>query len=261
MITLMVGRTIETLYPRSDRKIGEVILEASELAGESKPQRADFVLHRGEVLGIAGLNGAGRTEMLRAIFGLEKVRKGKIRIGAYQGPASPGRRWKQGVGLVSEDRKLEGLALGMSIADNLTLTNLKRLGPLGLIFHNRQKRAANDWIAKMDIRCREPFQAVGELSGGNQQKVAIARLLYHDVDVLLLDEPTRGIDVASKEQIYRLIDDLALQGKAILIVSSYLPELLGICDRIAVMHKGELGSAVAADQTDSEKIMQEALGG
>lgn len=260
MITLMVGRTIETLYPRSKRPIGDSILEVKHLAGDVYPKNASFGLHRGEVLGIAGLNGAGRTELLRAIFGLDKVRKGEVRISTYVGPASPARRWKQGVGLVSEDRKLEGLALNMTVADNLTLTKLGHLGKAGWVSQHKQKRETNDWISRMDIRCREPFQPVGELSGGNQQKVAIARLLYHDTDVLMLDEPTRGIDVASKEQIYRLIDDLALQSKAILIVSSYLPELLGICDRIAVMHKGELGRTIAAAETNSETIMQEALG-
>ena len=157
------------------------------------------------------------------------------------------------MGLVSEDRKGEGLALNLSIAENTTLTSLPRL-----VQPRRQAISAQRWISRPGIRCREPEQAVGELSGGNQQKVAIARLLEHDADVFLLDEPTRGIDVAAKAEIYRLINDLAGAGKAVLLVSSYLPELLGVCDRIAVMCKGRLGPARPISQLDEHRIMIEA---
>jgi ribose transport system ATP-binding protein len=189
-------------------------------------RRASLSLHTGEVLGIAGLIGAGRTQLLRAIFGLDAVRSGKLRVGIYAGPASPARRWAQRVGMVSEDRKVEGLALDLSIADNLTLSSLPTL-----LTPARQAAGSQIWLKRLAVRCRSPHQSVGDLSGGNQQKIAVARLLHHDVDVLLLDEPTRGIDVASKAQIYQTIDELAGAGKAILMVSSYLPELLGVCDR------------------------------
>ena len=155
--------------------------------------------------------------------------------------------------MLSEDRKAEGLAVDLSIADNLTLASL---GPL--VLPGRQQRQVRGWIDRLGIRCRTPTQPVRDLSGGNQQKVALARLLHHDVDVLLLDEPTRGIDVGSKAQIYQLIDELACKGKAVLMVSSYLPELLGVCDRIAVMCKGRLGPVRPVDQTDEHQIMQEA---
>jgi ribose transport system ATP-binding protein len=147
--------------------------------------------------------------------------------------------------MVSEDRKGEGLAVGLDVADNLTLTKLEALGPRGLVLPHRQEAAAQGWIQRLGIRARTARQRVGELSGGNQQKVAIARLLHHDVDVLLLDEPTRGIDVGSKAQIYALIDGLVSgpKPKAVLLVSSYFPELLGLCDRIAVMHRGKLAAA------------------
>ena len=290
IVTMMVGRQIDELYPRSRRTIGEAVLDVSELAGIRKPQSASFTLHRGEVLGIAGLVGAGRTELLRALFGLEPVRSGQVRLGACIGPASPARRWAQGAGLLSEDRKSEGLALSMSVADNLTLSKLDDFGAAGLLWPWRQNRAASDWIDALGIRCRDAMQPIGDLSGGNQQKVAIARLLHHDVDVLLLDEPTRGIDVGSKSQIYQLIDAMAggssanppvgcaprtigdaraqsapyagkhREGKAILIVSSYLPELLGICDRIAVMHRGVLGPARPVAQCDARQLMFEATG-
>ena len=267
IVSLMVGREVEDLYPRSRRARGEAILEIRDLAGPRKPQSASLTLHRGEVLGIAGLVGAGRTEMMRTIFGLDPVRRGTIRIGTYVGPASPLRRWRQGVGLLSEDRKEEGLAVALSVSDNVTLSRLRGLGPLNLVLPARQDRATQRWIDLLGIRCRHPAQAVLDLSGGNQQKVAVARLLHADVDVLLLDEPTRGIDVAAKATIYQTIDDLASaregspeQAKAVLMVSSYLPELLGVCDRIAVMCRGVLGPARPVADWDENKLMMQATG-
>jgi ribose transport system ATP-binding protein len=270
IVQLMVGREIGNLYPRSKRATGDVILEVSDLAGLSKPRAASLSLRRGEVLGIAGLVGAGRTELLRAVFGLDAVRKGTVRLATHVGPYSPARRWAQGAGFVCEARQTEGLATALSIADNMTLSCLDGMGPAGLpglIRPRLQHRATQRWIDELAIRCRDPRQRVMDLSGGNQQKVAIARLLHHDVDVLLLDEPTRGIDVGSKAQIYQLIDRLATgasgcgrQPRAVLMVSSYLPELLGVCDRIAVMHRGRLGPARPVSQLTEHKLMMEATG-
>lgn len=258
MITLMVGREVTDLYPRSPRVAGEAVLEVADLAGVGNPVSASLTLHRGEVLGIAGLVGAGRTELLRTLFGLNPVRRGEITLGVHTGPASPARRWAQGMGMVSEDRKNEGLALALSIADNTTLSRLPRRA--GWALPRRQREATQPWIEALKIKCTGPNQPVGALSGGNQQKVALARLLHHDVDVLLLDEPTRGIDVGSKAEIYRLIDDLAGRGKAVLVVSSYLPELLGICDRVAVMCRGHLGPARPVGEIDERRVMAEATG-
>jgi ribose transport system ATP-binding protein len=265
--TMMVGREIGTLYPRSRRSPGETILKVDDLGSTAGLQSASFELRRGEVLGIAGLVGSGRTELLRTIFGLAPVRKGKIRIGVYSGPASPDRRWLQNVGIVSEDRKGEGLATALSIADNMTLTRLGGLGPGGFVLPARQENASRRWIRHLGIRCQHPRQRLTELSGGNQQKVALARLLHHDADALLLDEPTRGIDVASKADIFRLIDQLATGDpasgrvpKAVLMVSSYLPELLGACDRIAVMYRGVLHPAEPVADLDEPRIMHEATG-
>jgi ribose transport system ATP-binding protein len=260
IITLMVGREMKDLYPRSKRVMGEPILETGELAGVSKPLSASLTLHRGEVLGIAGLAGAGRTEFLRALFGLDPIRSGRIKVGACTGPAPAALCWKQGMGMVSEDRKLEGLALTLSIADNVTLSKLGGLGPCGLVLPSRQEAATLPWIEALQIKCRGPRQPVGDLSGGNQQKAAIARLLHHDVDILLLDEPTRGIDVGSKARIYQLVDDLAARGKAVLMVSSYLPELFGTCDRIAVMCRGRLRPPHRVEDVDPHTIMKEATG-
>ena len=267
IIQLMVGREVADLYPRSARAPGELVLEVNRLQGARGPQNASLQLRRGEVLGIAGLVGAGRTELLRAIFGLDPVRAGQVRVSTFVGPASPARRWSQGVGMVSEDRKVEGLALSLSVAENLTLSNLDDLGPAGLVMPRRQDAAARRWVQRLAIKCRGPRQPVGSLSGGNQQKIALARLLHHRADVLLLDEPTRGIDVGSKAQIYQLIDELAAGDQsnqrkpcAVLMVSSYLPELLGVCDRIAVMCRGTLGEARPVDEVTEHAIMLEATG-
>ncbi len=263
IVRLMVGRSVETLYPRSPRARGEAILDLSEFG----PSSATFALHRGEIVGVAGLLGAGRTRFLRSLFGLEQVRSGRVRLGAYSGAAMPRERWQQGMGFLSEDRKEEGLAPALSIADNMTLTRLEGLGPGPFVVPGRQHRATAGWMERLGIRARGPRQLISELSGGNQQKVAIARLLHHDVDVLLLDEPTRGIDVASKAQIYELIDALVAEAavprpKAVLMVSSYLPELLGMCDRIAVMCRGRLSEprAVLDDGLTEHDLMLQATG-
>lgn len=267
IVAMMVGRKVDDLYPRSHRTPGEVVLSVKDLAGAVKPTSATLELRRGEVLGIAGLVGAGRTEMMRAVFGLDKVARGQIKIGSYVGPSSPGRRWAQGVGIISEDRNTEGLAVRLSIADNVTLPKLGGLGPWRLVLPSRQNKATRPWIEKIPIKCLGPAQRVAALSGGNQQKVAVARLLHADVDVLLLDEPTRGIDVGSKAQIYRLIDELARGDeaagrppRAVLMISSYLPELLGICDRIAVMCRGKLGETRDVADWDEHSLMLTATG-
>jgi ribose transport system ATP-binding protein len=260
LVRLMGGRQVEQPFVRSDRPRGEQVLSLRGLAGVTLPRCADLVVHRGEVVGIAGLVGSGRTELLRAIFGLDAVRSGRLEVLGYVGPASPARRLAQGLGLLSEDRKNEGLALGLSLADNLTLSKLDGLGPWGLVLPARQAAAVRPWVERLGIRCHSEEQSAAELSGGNQQKLALARLLYHDVDVVLLDEPTRGIDVASRVEVYRLIDSLALQDKAVLMVSSYLPELLGCCDRIAVMHRGGLGPARPAEELDEHAVLKEATG-
>ncbi len=260
IISLMVGRQVNDLYPRSVRVPGDEILDIGGLAGAIKPVSASLKLRRGEVLGISGLVGSGRTELFRALFGLDEIASGSIRFGSHTGCAKPSQRWEQRMGLVSEDRKTEGLALGLSIADNLTLPKLDGLGPMRLVMPSRQRAACEPWIAKIPIKCRGPAQRIQGLSGGNQQKVAIARLLHADVDVLLLDEPTRGIDVGSKAQIYQLIDELAARGKAVLMISSYIPELLGTCDRIAVMCRGKLTETRPRAEWDEHQLMAAAIG-
>jgi ribose transport system ATP-binding protein len=263
IVRLMVGRDVTDLFPRTSRSAGDVLLRVDGLV----PGDATFALHRGEILGIAGLVGAGRTELVRAVFGLDPVRAGRITVGAFTGAASPRRRWRQGVGMVSEDRKDEGVALGMTIADNLTLTRLASFGPGPFILPSRQQAAARRWVERLRIRCSSLTQAAAALSGGNQQKLALGRLLQHDVDVLLLDEPTRGIDVGSKAELYAVIDQLVSapaganrKPRGVLLVSSYLPELLGLCDRIAVMHRGRLGPVRPVTDWNEHTLMLAATG-
>lgn len=263
LIGYMVGRKIEQLYPHSKRTKGKLVLEIDNLAGIKKPQSASLKLYTGQVLGIAGLVGAGRSELLRCIFGLEKIKNGTVKIGVYSGPASPLKRWSQGAGFLSENRKEEGLAVSMTIAENATMSKLHSYPNYAVVRPSIQNKNTIRWIEKLAIKCFGPTQAVDQLSGGNQQKVALARLLEHNVDILFLDEPTRGIDVAAKAAIYKIIDQLACDKdspKAILIVSSYLPELMGICDNVAVMCKGRLGQTHNVNEISEHTLMQEAIG-
>ena len=258
-VELMVGRPMGELYPRTARRAGDVVLELTDFM----PGAATLQLRRGEIVGIAGLLGAGRTRLMRAIFGLDPVRSGRIRIGTFEGAASPPERWRQGAGMVSEDRASEGLALDLSVAENLTLSKLDGFGRGPFVRASAQAAAARAWIDRLQVRCAGPSQPVSALSGGNQQKVAVARLLHHDVDLLLLDEPTRGIDVGSKAQLYELIDRVVsgtARPRAVLLVSSYLPELLGLCDRIAVMTRGRLGPARPAGEWTEHALLMEASG-
>ena len=210
---------------------------------------------------VPALVGACRTETLRTVFGLDETRAGRVRVfGKPSTAVSPSRRLAEGVGLLSEDRKAEGLLLGRSLADNLTLTRLDPVSRWGLVSDRRQTSTTAAWMRRLDVRAQGPGQAIGELSGGNQQKVAIGRLLHHEAKVLLLDEPTRGIDVGSKAQIYRLIGDLAVAGKSIVFVSSYLPELMGICDTIAVMCRGVVVDVRPVERWTEHAIMAAAIG-
>ena len=258
----MAGRSLEEFFPQVHHEAGETILELEALAGEKLPREASLTLRRGEVLGIAGLVGAGRTELLRALFALEPVHSGEVRIAGVPSVARPPHeRLDQGVGLLSEDRKGEGLALDLDLATNVTLSNMSPFAPGGWIQTGAQAEAVERWIDRLGIRCSGPSQRAGDLSGGNQQKAAFARLLHHDVDVLLLDEPTRGVDVGSKVEVYRVIGELAATGKAVLLVSSYLPELFGICDRLCVMHRGVLGPTRPIEDWTEEEVMSEATRG
>ncbi len=272
IVELMVGRRLDDQFPQVPHSIGPVALEIADLklerAGLRTQGGVSLTLHRGEILGLAGIVGAGRTELLRAVFGLDPVQRGQVLVqtvagGRSQptGRATPHQRIEQGIGMLSEDRKEEGLALIQSVADNLTYSRLQPYCWLGWLNLSRRKRAVAEWLGRLQVRCAGGEQPVGQLSGGNQQKVALGRLLHQQADVLLLDEPTRGVDVGSKAEIYRLIGELAAQGKAILFVSSYLPELLGVCDTLAVMTRGRLSPVRPLGQWTPEELMAWATSG
>ncbi|MEE2947168.1 MAG: sugar ABC transporter ATP-binding protein [Verrucomicrobiota bacterium] len=261
IIQLMVGRTVDEIYPRTRRSAGEPLLELCGVGGLVKPNCVNLTLYAGEIVGLFGLVGAGRTETLRVVFGLDRLAKGRVTVFSQELTRStPAKCLANGVGLLSEDRKEEGLLLGRSIAENLTLTRLGPVTRLGIVNGSAQAIAAGKWMTKLDVKASDAAQPVGELSGGNQQKIALGRLLHHEADILLLDEPTRGIDVGSKAQIYRLMNELAVNGKALVFVSSYLPELLGVCDRIGVMCRGELSEVRPVDNWSEPEIIRAAVG-
>ncbi|HEY7236320.1 MAG TPA: sugar ABC transporter ATP-binding protein [Gemmatimonadaceae bacterium] len=263
LITQMVGRSISGLFPRRVRAGGEIALSVCDLTAPGI-DGVSFDLRSGEILGIAGLIGSGRTELIRALFGLEGTSSGEIVVRGrvvQMGKGGTARRLAAGFGYLSEDRKGEGLALPLSVADNLTLTRLSAFGNRwGWLDLGRQRERARSWIQRLHIRVRTPQQPVRTLSGGNQQKVALGRLLHQDATILLLDDPTRGIDIASKEQVYNIITAAADAGKAVLMVSSYLPELFGLCDRLAVMRRGRLSEPRPIDAWTPETVLAAAIG-
>jgi ribose transport system ATP-binding protein len=263
LIALMVGRTVEELFPeRRPAPEGDVALEVRGLAAPGL-REASFTLRRGEVLGVFGLMGSGRTEMVRALVGLARPTAGRLGVLGRDRPlaAPPAERLEAGLGYLSEDRKGEGLALPLSVADNVTLTRLASCSRAGVLDPRAQRAQAEERSLEVGVRMRGAGQPVRTLSGGNQQKVAFARIVHQQAEVLLLDEPTRGIDVASKAQLYAAVVRAAEAGRAVLMVSSYLPELLGVCDRVAVMCRGRLGAARAVADWTPERALEAAIAG
>ncbi|HXQ82189.1 MAG TPA: sugar ABC transporter ATP-binding protein [Opitutaceae bacterium] len=261
LIALMTGRPVADLYHRTPRELGSVVLEARALESPPRLRAASLRVRKGEIFGLAGLVGAGRTDLVRAIFGLDRAAAGEVAVfGRSALGQTPRQRWNQGVGFLSENRKEEGLMLNLSIKDNITLTKLEAFGRLGWIRAGRQAAAAHRWTGELAVKCRDVDQSVGELSGGNQQRVALARLLEHPARILILDEPTRGIDVGSKAEIYEIIGSLAAAGKSVILVSSYLPELLGLCDTIGVMRRGELVAAKPRAEWSEPELLRAAVG-
>lgn len=265
IIRQMIGRSVDELYPNIPHNTEETVLEVKQLGNGISPKNVSFKLRKGEILGLAGLIGAGRSETIRAIFGLEKVKNGEVKIKEYPHIKAhylyPQATLDKGINLLSENRKEEGLALNLSIATNLTLSALKKYTKLGFLNLKEESQNAKNWADKLGSKYQSIDQAISGLSGGNQQKICLARLLHHESEILFLDEPTRGIDVGSKSEIYRLIQQLASQGKAIVMISSYLPELLGVCDTLAVMHRGEMSPIREVEQWTEDDIMLYATSG
>lgn len=265
LIAKMVGRAQQNLFPDrpTNKTAHQTILEVRNLAAPPLLKDASFDLRRGEILGIAGLMGSGRTPLLRAIFGLEPPASGTILVNQStlpSGRATPAMRLIEGLGYLSEDRKGDGLTLNQSLSDNVTVTKFDTCSRWGWLDLSSQRRQAERLVSALKIKARNVQQPVGSLSGGNQQKVVVARLLHQDADVLLLDEPTRGIDIGSKAQVYETIAECAARNKAVLMVSSYLPELFGMCDRLAVMSRGRLSEVKPIDRWTPESVLAEAVG-
>lgn len=260
MIELMVGRELTQLFPHKSKESGEVVMTLAGLTNE-KVKDVSLELRRGEVLGIAGLVGAGRTELVRAIVGADKKEKGALSLhGRKVRIDHPRDAIKKGMALVTEDRKMEGLVLGMSVKMNLTLPILSRIKKGPFIDEAKEKAIVERYIKSLKIATPTMDTKVVSLSGGNQQKVVLAKWLAADCDILILDEPTRGIDVGAKIEIYHLMRQLCEMGKAIIMISSELPEVIGMSDRIMVMKDGEMKALLGHEEMSEEKILQYAMG-
>ena len=258
MVSLMVGRDVSRFYQRSAHQPGDISLQVEKLTTTTWPEHSNsFQIRKGEIVGIAGLVGAGRSELLRAIFGIDNRLGGTVRLGGKMLPAHDSRESiAGGLGLVPEDRKSEGLILEMSVLENASLASLPfRARWNTFINFQNEKEIYDEFAASLNIRCSGPNQLVGLLSGGNQQKVVLAKWLAMKPSVLLLDEPTRGIDIGAKEEIYHLIDQLAAQGVSILFASSEMEEIIGISDRVLVMHEGKITGELLQDQITEEAVM------
>lgn len=262
LISLMVGRTISSIFPKEKADIGPTVLEVRNMTRNGVFRDVSFAVKRGEILGLAGLIGAGRTEVARAIFGLDALDAGEMQLeGQPLRVRNPSDAIKSGIAMVSEDRKAEGLVLCRSVQENISLANLKKFAP-GLLIDQKQENQAGLEMQKMlKIKTASLQTEAGVLSGGNQQKIVIAKWLLGDLKVLILDEPTRGIDVGSKSEIHKLMSQFAQQGLAIIMISSELPEILGMSDRVIVMHEGKVTGELSRQEASQEKIMALATGG
>ena len=255
LISMMVGRELSSLFPKTSPSIGEEILRTEGLTTD-KVSDVSFSVRKGEIVGFAGLMGAGRTELAKALMGLDKKKSGRIELeGQPLAPDSPSRASRAGLGLVPEDRKLEGIFPDLSVKHNVSIVSLDELRSGIGISRSKEKAVVDEVIRRLGIRTPSDDQVVAKLSGGNQQKVILARwLIKKGVKVLIIDEPTRGIDVGAKAEIYKIVDELAHQGLAIVIMSSEMPELIGICDRIYVMAGGRIVNEMAASEATQERI-------
>jgi ribose transport system ATP-binding protein len=262
IISLMIGRTLSDMYPARDARIGDPILKVAGLQNGERAKDISFELRSGEVLGIAGMVGSGRTEVARAIFGADRKNAGTVSIdGREAGIGSPRDGVRAGIALVPEDRKKEGVILPMSIRGNITMASLSKVsGLLGGLKRGKEKQIAESLIARLSIRAPGSITPVGQLSGGNQQKVVLAKWFNTECRVIILDEPTRGVDVGAKFEIYTLINRLAKEGLGVIIISSELVELIGMCDRVIVMRGGRMQGSLARPAITEESIMKLAVG-
>ncbi|TMI76404.1 MAG: sugar ABC transporter ATP-binding protein [Bacillati bacterium ANGP1] len=257
----MVGRTLDALYPKTAVNAGTPVLEVDALGKDAALADVSFVLRRGEIVGLAGLVGSGRTTLAHALFGIDPPERGRVRLDGIDARVShPGQARELGIAYIPEERQRQGLVLPFSVGENLSLAILRRLSRLGFVDHAREAAVARDFVRRLDIRTPGINVPAAALSGGNQQKVVVGKWLAAQPRVLIMDEPTRGVDVGAKAEIHRLMSELAGRGLGILLISSELPELLGMSDRILVMHRGRITGELRRDEATQEKIMTLATG-
>lgn len=257
LIKMMVGREITDQFPKLEAKIGDVVFEAKHIKFNKKVKDVSISVRAGEIFGIAGLVGAGRSELVESIFGVRRMDSGEVYVkGKKVVVKQPSDIIKEGVALVTEDRKVTGLNLVGSVGENISMVAIKKMLTNGLYSRGKAIKASNEYIKKLKIKTPSGNEIVGNLSGGNQQKVVIAKWLLNEPDIIIMDEPTRGIDVGAKRDIYILMGELVQQGKAVIMISGEIPELMGVCDRIGVMAEGTLSGELQRDEFSQEKIME-----
>ncbi len=262
VVQMMIGREIGERFPKRDVKIGEEVLRVEGLTKNKVFHDVSFSVNAGEVLGVSGLMGAGRTEIMQSIFGNLSRESGKIFIdGEEVSIKNPRQAIAAGIGFVTEDRKTEGLLLEKSIAENIEIANLKKVSDKGVLNKKKQDEIVKKGIEEFRVKCFGPWHECNNLSGGNQQKVVLAKWIYTDPKILILDEPTRGVDIGAKKEIYDVINQMAAKGVAVIMVSSELPEVLGMSDRIMVVHEGTVTGIIDAADADQAKVMTLATGG
>jgi rhamnose transport system ATP-binding protein len=262
LVRRMVGREVSALFPKGpDHEVGRPLLEVSRLTREGVFVDVSFNVRAGEVVALAGLVGAGRSEVARAIFGIDRRDAGDVRVDGRPLPAgSPTAAMRAGLGFVPEDRRAQGLVMALSVERNATMTRLRPLSRFGLMIGGAERREAATWAERLQIKLHGLQDPVGNLSGGNQQKVVLAKWLATEPKVLIIDEPTRGIDVGTKAEVHRLLSELAGRGMAVLMISSELPEVLGMADRVLVMHEGRLTGELPGASASEEAVMRAATG-
>jgi rhamnose transport system ATP-binding protein len=261
LVRRMVGRTLDELYPKQDTEAGEVALDVSRLTREGVFTDVSFQVRAGEIVGLAGLVGAGRSEVARAVFGIDRFDAGQVAVGGRRlKPGSPSLAMAAGLALVPEDRRAQGLIMQMSVERNIGLADLRASTNAGLVSRRAERDRAVDWAAKLQVKYTRLSDLVGTLSGGNQQKVVLAKWLATGPRVLIVDEPTRGIDVGTKAEVHRLLSQLAADGVAVLMISSDLPEILGMADRVLVMREGRISAEISRAGATEQTVMAAATG-
>ncbi|MEE4540580.1 sugar ABC transporter ATP-binding protein [Streptomyces sp. V4-01] len=261
LVRRMVGRDLDALYPKQHSEVGDVALSVRRLTREGVFTDVSFEVRHGEIVGLAGLVGAGRSEVARAVFGVDRWDAGEVAVdGRPLKPGSPSLAMAAGLALVPEDRRAQGLVMDLSIARNINLTGLRTTSRAGVMNRAAERSRAVDWAVRLQVKYARLADLAGTLSGGNQQKVVLAKWLATEPRVLIVDEPTRGIDVGTKAEVHRLLSRLAADGLAVLMISSDLPEILGMADRVLVMHEGRLAAEIPRDQASEESVMAAATG-